>query len=208
MKIQVGEIYMDKVTQTKTTYPNKTRKYLLPCLKHYGEPFIHHINSVFKVAVGIGDFIVDKCGVTHEKHIFILLDTKIANPFFKKFITWIKEQPMYEDDYVFDNIQKSTYHMVVLKFPEQYYSSFQTFKQGKYSQMFNQETIDLFFEKFPDVKKVLIKDHSYRIEFTKKLNKVFELNGQYQILPIEWEGELDFPPNSISEKFNHNLKDK
>lgn len=201
MKVQIGEVYMDKVTNQKTIYPNKTRKYLLPCLREYGDTFIQKLNNVFKVAVGIGDMIVDNCGLKHEKHIFILLDSSIASKFFIEFLDWIREQPMYEDDYVHDNIQKSTYHMVILKFPEKFYDSFETFKVGEYSKMFTKETIDTFFQKYPDVQKVLIKDNNYKIIFTKKVNKIFGTTVQ----PDEWNGELDFPPTNKTEKFNHHL---
>lgn len=202
MKIQIGEVCMDKITQQKTMYTNKTRKYLLPCLKEYGEELINKLNNVFKVAVGIGDIITDDCGFHHEKHIFILLDSNIATSYFIPFIDWIREQPVYEDDYVYANIQKSTYHMVVLKFPEKFYDSFETFKIGKYSKMFDQETIDKFFAKYPKVKKVFIKDHNYKVYFTEKINQRFGTT----LKPEDWEGELDFPPTDKTEKFNNHLK--
>lgn len=205
MKIQIGEIYMDKVTDQKITYPNKTRKYLLPCLKHYGQTFVSKLGSVFKVAVGIGDVITDNCGLHHEKHIFILIDSTIATSFFQKFLVWIREQPQYQDDYVFGNIQKSTYHMVVVKFPESFYESFNTFKEGKYSQMYSAEVIKEFFENHPKIKKVFIKDHNYRIHFTERVNRKYHLTGIHRIAPEEWDGELDFPPNKMTEFFNHHL---
>jgi hypothetical protein len=204
IKYQIGEVYMDKVTQQKTIFPNKTRKYLLPCLREYGETFTNKLNNVFKIAVGIGDIITDNCGFKHEKHLFILIDSTIAHSHFINFLDWIRDQPMYEDDYVHDNIQKSKYHMVVLKFPEKYYSSFDTFKTGAYSNMYNQTTIENFFQSYPDVQKVFIKDHEYRITFTKKLNKVFDTT----LTPEDWEGELDFPPKEKHEVFNHKFKKK
>lgn len=202
MKVQIGEVCMDAVTEQKITYPNKTRKYLLPCLKEYGESFTNKINNVFKVAVGIGDIITDNCGFTHEKHLFILLDSNISPGFFNDFIDWIRDEPMYEDDYVYGNIQKSSYHMVVLRIPEKYYESMDKFKEGKYSEMYDQDTIQAFFDKYPEVQKVFIRDHNYRIEFTKKLNRRFNTT----IKPEEWEGELDLPPTDKTEKFNHYLK--
>lgn len=195
---------MDKVTDQKVTYPNKTRKYLLPCLKEYGEDLINRINNVFKVAIGIGDIIVDNCGYKHEKHIFILLDSIIANKYFKNFLEWIREQSMYQDDYVFDNIQKSQYHMIVLKLPEKFYDTFETFKLGNYSQMYDQETIDKFFSNYPKVKMVFIKDHEYKLYFVKKVNKRYNSS----VNADEWLGELDFPPTEKTEIFNHHLKKK
>jgi hypothetical protein len=92
--------------------------------------------------------------------------------------------------------------MVILKFPEKYYDSFQTFKIGKYSEMYKREDIEKFFENHPKTKDVLIKDHNYRIKFTAKLNKMFHTH----MLPTEFEGELDFKPTEASEIFNHHLK--
>lgn len=206
VKVQLGEVYMDKVTQQKTIYPNKTRKYLLPCLKEYGEIFIQRLNNVFKVAVGIGDIIISKSGLKHEKHIFILLDSTIAPNYFLGFLNWIKDQPMYEDDYVYGNIQKSGLHMIVLKFPDRYYDSFETFKIGKYSGMYSQEVINNFFNNYPDTQKVFIGDHNYKIVFMQELNEwLNNTREQDQIKPEEWEGELDFPPDE-NETFNHHLK--
>lgn len=207
MKIQIGEVYMDKVTNQKTIFPNKTRKYLLPCLREYGNTFITKINNVFKVAVGIGDIIVDQTAIHYERHIFILIDTTIAPKHFMNFLEWVKNEPMYEEDYVYDNIQKSDYHMVVLKFPEKYYDSFETFKKGKYSEMFNEETIHRFFEHHPDAQSVFIKSHNYRIKFAEELNSFLNnVREADKIKPEEWEGEVDFPPTDESEKFNHHLK--
>lgn len=204
MKIQIGEVYMDKVTEQKIPYPNKTMKYLLPCLKDYGSEFLDKLNNVFKVAAGIGDIITDNCGLIHEKHIFILLDSKIAPKFFLSFISWIKDQPMYEDDYVYGNIQKSTYHMIVLGFPEKYWNSLDSFKLGQYSKMYDEKTIKEFFSNYPESQKIFIKDHEYKIKFTKRVNKIFEAD----LKPSEWEGELDFPPTDKTDKFNHHLKRK
>lgn len=202
MKIQIGEIYISKVTNQKTVYTNKTRKYLLPCLMEYGANFTVKLENVFKIAVGIGDIIISNRGIKHEKHLFILLESNIAPSFFIEFLDWIKKQSMYEDDYVFDNIQKSTAHMVILKLPEKYYSSFETFKLGEYSKMYSKEDINKFF-KSNDIKQVLIKDHNYRIRFVGIINRRFKSSIQVS----DWEGELDFKPDN-KEIFNHHLKKK
>lgn len=204
MIIQVGEIQMDKVTQQKIIY-NKTRKFLLPCLKEYGSEFLTKFNSVYKFAAGIGDVIVTQersKKPEFERHIFILLDSTIATSFFIEFIDWVKDEHYYVDDYVFGNIQKSNYHMVILRFPEKYYDSFTTFQEGKYSKMFNSETIEKFFHNYPDVKKIFIKDYNYRIVFTKRLNRLYGST----LKPEEYDGELELPPTDETELFNHHLK--
>lgn len=201
MKIQVGDIYMNKVGD-RPIYPNKTRKYILPCLKEYGDVFMNRLNNVCKIAVGIGDVIVDRTEAVYERHVFILLDSKVAPSFFIDFLDWIREQPMYEDDYVYDNVQRSSFHMVVIKLPEKYYDSFNTFKEGRYSEMFRPETISDFFCAYPDVRKVLIKSHEYKVVFVGKINKRFNTH----LTPNEYEGEYDFKPTPETEIFNHHLK--
>lgn len=202
MKIQIGEVYMDKVTSQKIIYPNKTKKYLLPCLKEYGSEFEKKINSVFKVAVGLGDIVISNRGMAHERHIFILIDSTVAIKFFIDFLDWIKDQVMYEDDYVFGDIQKSNFHMVILKFPEKFWGLFTPFKKGEYSTMFSSDTVKQLFNNHPKVAKVLIRDRNYRIVFTKKLNKIYGLT----LNPHEYDGELDGPPRDEEEYFNHHLK--
>lgn len=202
MKIQVGQIYMDKLTNKKGIYPNKTKKYLLPCLKAYGKQFESKINSVFKVAVGLGDMVYTKAKKeVYERHLFILLDSSVVSKQFKDFIKWIREQIYYEDDYVYGNIQKSSFHMVIIKFPEEFCDSLSTFKKGKYSEMFKEEKGFKFFETHPEAQKVLIKDRNYKVVFVNKVNTRFDTT----ITPEEWEGELDYPPKDANEVFNHYL---
>lgn len=212
MKIQVGEVQMSKVSSqiiiksdnVEEVIPtSKTTKYLVPCLKEYGEKFTTMLRAVYKIAAGIGDAILINRDIKHEKHVFLLLDSaKPMHVHFNNFINWIREQEYFVDDYVYGDIQKSSFHMVILKFPENYYDSFQTFKLGKYSEMYNAEGIDKFFGNHPETKSVLIKDHNYRIKFTAKVNKLFDTHAK----PEEFIGELDFSPTEASEIFNHHLK--
>jgi len=204
MNIKVGEIYLDKVSSQKDFYPNKTRKYLLPCFNEYGELFMNKLNNVFKVAVGIGDVVLDNTGISHSKHLFILLDSSIAKKFFIEFLDWIREQPMYQDDYVFHNIQRSTFHMIVLTVPVKFQESFEHFKVGRYSKMYPIDIVNLYFSKQgrPGVLKVLTGDKTYKVVFARKVNALYGTT----ISPEDIEGELDFPPTPEGDIFNHHLK--
>ena len=92
--------------------------------------------------------------------------------------------------------------MVIIKFPEQFYDSFDTFKEGKYSEMFTKEAIKELFTDFDsDAVRVIKKDSSYKVTFTKRLNEKFNLKGKFAILPKEWQGEFDFPPVIDEETF-------
>jgi len=192
MKLQIGSIVM-----------NKTKKYLIPCIKEYGERFEKEIVSVDRVAYGIGDIITVKSGVRFEKHLFILVDTtsKFSARSFNRMITWLREQEMYEDDYVFDDIRDGHLHMIVIKLPEKHYHTFETFKMGQFSKMYTQKDVERFFSNKPDIKRVLIKEHSYRIEFVKSLNKKYGST----VSPEEFEGELDMPIRREEEEFNRHL---
>lgn len=201
MKTQVGEIFMQAVEKQILPRYNKTRKYLLPCLMDYGKEFTDKLNGVYKVAAGIGDIIISNKGIKHEKHIFILLDTTIARNFFITFLDWIREQPQYEDDYVYGNILNSKFHMVIIKLPEKYYGTFETFKLGKYSEMYSKKEIDVLFKNSKTYKKVITKDYNYKIEFVKELNELFDST----ITPEEYDGEYDLPPDK-KEIFNNHIK--
>jgi hypothetical protein len=199
MKFLIGEVYMQKVPKETNILPNKTRMFMLPIFREYGVVFTNKLNNVFKVAVGIGDVIYDNHSEKRaERHLFILLDSRVAFIHFVEFLDWIREQDMYEDDYVYDNIQITPYHMVVLRIPPKFYDSFETFKKGKYSEMFDQGTIDQFFQRHPEVQKILIKDHNYKVKFVEKLNATFNT----EVDPDEWKGECELPPNPTEEVFN------
>ena len=196
-KLQVGQIIL-----------NRTKKYLAPCIRTYGPEFENCINSMIKVGMGIGDIITVKSGVHFEKHLFILVDTtSVLQPFkfnsriFSRQMKWLREQPMYEDDYVFDDVQAGNLHMVVVKFPEKYYKAYETFKASQFSKMFTMEDVHRFFGKKPEIQRVLVKDHSYKIEFVKSLNDMFDT----RVRPEEFEGELDFPIRKEEETFNNHL---
>lgn len=170
IKIQLGKIFM-----------NRTRKYLFPVIKSYGSDFTFKINSLFKVAVGIGDIIVDKCGIHHEHHLFILVDTLINISQFKSLLDDIRRHDSYEDDYVYGGIMKSRLHMIVIKIPKEYLSSFANFKNSKYSKMYTQEDLKKLFDfdnkeatkEYKTIRRILVKDHSYRFEFAKIISKEF-----------------------------------
>lgn len=196
MKFQLGNIPME--VGRNQVFDNKTKKYLSPILKDYGDIFTGKFNAMFKVAYGIGDMVVENSGINYEKHLFILINTSVATRFFISFIDWIKTQPYYEDDYIYGNIQKTKLHMIVLKIPEKFYESLETFKTGKYSKMYNPESISKYFQKHPNVQKVLIRDHNYKLEFISQLNKEFETN--IEDFDIE-DYELDFPMSSQEEIF-------
>lgn len=175
MKIQLEAIKM-----------NKTKKYLIPCLKEHGKVFVEMISRVKKIAYGLGDMLINK---DYEKHIFILIDTSKFPKYFVALLEYLHEQDFYEDDYAFDEIHNGIFHMVIIKLPESCYGKFDFFTKGEYSKMYSPEQIKQFKDR--EVKQVLIKDHNYKLEFTKKVNKIFQSN--LKVDEVE-DRELDLPP--------------
>jgi len=198
IKIQFGKIFM-----------NRTKKYLLPVLKDYGSDFASKINNLFKVAVGIGDIIVDNCGIHHETHLFILVDTLINTSNFISILDDIRRHSSYEDDYVYGVITKSRFHMIVVKIPDNYHSTLSKFKKGRYSQMYNESDLKKLFlfdsktasEEYKKIQKVLIKDHNYKFEFAKIIQKEFNI-PDFCCADIGDESEFDFPILNIEEVFS------
>ena len=175
MKIQIDSIKM-----------NRTKKYLTPCLKEHGEDFVSRLSKVRKVAYGFADMIIGK---KYEKHIFILINTSKCLEEFVSLLSWLKGKRYYEDDYAFDSLHSGVLHMIVVKLPEICYGKFNFFTKGEYSKMYSLEQIQQI--KSDEVKRVLIKDHNYKLSFTKKLNEYFGTN----LTPKEiGDRELDLPP--------------
>ena len=204
MNIQVGEIIMDRVTKQRIIFPNKSRKYLLACLREYGEEFAFRISDIFKVAVGLGDIVVRNRGFKHEKHLFVLVDVSVAYSFFVTWMEYFKKHKAYQDDYVFGNFTKSNLHMFIIKFPEKYYDAFETFKLGEYSKMYKKADIDRFFSNHKEYSQVLLKDKNYRFRFARQLNAKY--GTTLTAGDISEDMELDEPPTEESEIFNTHLK--
>lgn len=191
IKLQVGSIFM-----------NRTRKYLFPIIKEYGSDFTSKINTLFKVAVGIGDMIVDRCDIHHENHLFILVDTMHNTSQFVSLLDDIRRHSSCEDDYVYGHVSKSRFHMIVIKIPQKYLPTFSNFKQSKFSQMYSKEEIVKLFDynnlTNKDIISVLIKDHNYKFEFAKVIKSEFDVDD----FEINDDCELDLHVLEREEKFN------
>jgi len=203
MKIQLGTIYL-----------NRTRKYLYPIVKSYGDDFLKVVDSMFKVAIGIGDILVNTCGIQHEKHLFILCDAAFNPLVFNKALVWLRGNVAYEDDYVFDLVHSGRLHMIVIKVPENYISSLEKFKKGEFSKMYSTEDIKKFFTYkgvdkrqavlYSKIQKVLIHDHNYKVEFAAQIAKEFNLKEGYPPNEIDSNQEFEFPMLTIEEFFHLN----
>lgn len=183
-------------------------------MKDYGSTFTTKTQSVFKLAFGIGDALMDKESINKEKAIFILIDKKVQPNAFRNFMTWIVNQEYYLFDYPFDDVIKGRKHMLVLKIPDQYDKAYEHFLKGEYSKMYTLEEVDRLFAigryGDPDVailrsqsRDVILKSISMRKPFIQKLKESF---GDLDIKESDLTGkELDFPIEKQKEIFNYNI---
>ena len=210
--------------QSGKLYENKTWKYLYPSLKMYGDTLKKHLNSFFKLAIGVGDHNIQEL---KEPCIFILFDTKKHDPkltvtqyraSFDSFLEWVRLQPYYVKDYLYGGIDIREQHMLVLRLPKGFEDSYIKFKGGLYSEMYSQAIQNILFEKvnlsnkeienrvndrIEGIVKVLNRNFSIAGDFLKNLNKEFGTtlkiedikNHQYDLPPFQWEEVFNYKPN-------------
>lgn len=196
--------------QNGKLYENRTWRYLVPCLKSYGEELKKHLSNLLKLKVGISDFYTE----TTEDCIYICFQTTLFNVFelertryvtaFTTFLQWVKYQPYYYTDYVY-SLTECT-HVLVLKIPEIHKESFENFKLGKYSEMYSKVQVEEYFKLIENKdsnlnvavrnqqiiksRNVLNRNRDLLDDFVKEVNERFKTN----LTKEDLEGtELDFP---------------
>lgn len=208
--------------QSRKLYENRTWRYLYPSLKCYGKELMDYLVSFFKLGVGVGDSNKD----IDSTSIFILFETSLPlttpelekyQNNFSKFLDWIKYQPYYVTDYVFDMHNK---HMVVIKLPYKHSSAYMHFIKGKYSLMYNETEIKQYFSevsltnKILESKinknldktiKILTRDRRYVQNFVDIVNKDFDAN--ITVEQYLGNAELDYPPKKEEEIFNYKKRE-
>jgi hypothetical protein len=208
MQIQRGKLY-----------ENKTWRYLYPCLKFYGEELMKNLGSFFKLAVGVRDF----NRKDEPNCLYILIDTNIPlasdsqirdyKERFSKFLDWLSYQEYYVSDYIYEKDM----HMLVLRIPKEYSSTYINFTKGQYSKMYSLKDIRDYFKylqipnkelelkqngKLKIIKDVLNKEKSYIKTFVDIVNKEFKTTASVNDFI---EAELDFPPKKEEEIFNYEV---
>ena len=127
-------------------YENKTWFYLTPVLRGHGNTFITKFNSVWKLAVGIHDMLLDGSDIANGRNIYILFDKKFNESKFEDFLQYVKYQDYYKADYSFDtDLQNSRKHMIIIKVPKMFNNAYDMFLKGKYSKMYEKEYLEKFF---------------------------------------------------------------
>jgi len=207
--------------QSGKLYENRTWKYLYPCLKHYDSELIKRLSSFFKLCVGVGDQNKEDLSIS----LYILIDTNIALSSeqarvdykirFGEFLTWLKHQDYYVDDYMYENGVVSTKHMVVITLPKEFHNAYFNFIKGNYSNMYTPKAINDYFAyvkltnketelirnaKIKNTRDVLTKDKKYLPKFVAQVNERFATNVEDKYF---LDAELDYPPVEEEEIFNY-----
>lgn len=185
-------------------YVNKTWRYLTPCLKGHGEDFISKFNSIFKLAVGIHDTLLDGSKLSNKKSIFIMCDKSYNKYNFYDFLDWVKNEPYFLGDYCPEaELKGSNKHVIILEIPEKYHKAYDSFLRAKYSQMFTKEEVSSLFSSpgKKEEKYVLLKHRAGVLNLIKSINKEFDCN--YKLEDYDYSGEeLELPLNKCQEIFN------
>lgn len=193
MDIQLGKVYV-----------NKTYKYLIPCLKLYGDTFVTKLNSVFNLAFGIHDTVLDATEYEGQKLIYILSDKLYQAAKFQNFLNYVKHQPYYVMDYAFDDQERGRQHMLVIKFPESHFDVYDKFIDGKYSKMYTKDEVNKFFRKEGESRDVVTRSKKMIPVFIERIKASFGETTKITEQEISREGmEYDFPPEQQKEFFNY-----
>ena len=184
-------------------YTNRTKDYLLPSITtELGKVFKQKSSTqIYKLAVGVYDKLLDGTNILKGRNaFFILVDKTVIPQEFKKFKDWLKYQDFYITDYQYEHDK----HMFVIEIPEILNDSYNNFKKGAYSKMYNKEQLDKYFltdnKTYPY--KVLTKHPSMRMKFIEKVVDKF----QVEVKESDFlDAEYDFPPSINPEKevFNY-----
>lgn len=190
MKIELGTIYQ-----------NRTLRYLVPAFNLYGEVFKIKFNTIFKVAFGIQDSLLEGSYLEDQQNIYILIDKAVKNNLFLSYMNWIKLQKYYVADYAYDNLENGRFHMLALAFPEHMSLSYSEFKKGNYSLMYSKDEVESLF-KNEEVKAVLLKKDSAFSSYNKILKENFGTELSFEEFK-SFNGEYDIPPKREEEYFNY-----
>ena len=194
MEVEIGKLYI-----------NRTVKYLVPALLFYGPTLKTKLNSVFKLAFGVTDSLIEGTHLEGQKNIFILIDKAVRPDLFQNFMDWVKHQEYFVTDYTYDAILEanSRKHMVVLAFPQPLEDAYDKFLKGKYSLMYTKEEVISYFSEDNKIeaRQVINKTRDAKAKYINLIKDTFNTQLEPQdFLVGSWE--YDLPPNKEEEFFN------
>lgn len=190
-------------TELGKIYENKTKQFLVPGLKLYGDTFIaKFVGDLFKLAYGIHDSLLEGADILEGKRpIFIMCDKGVNAHKTWKTIEWFQTRDYYITDYGCDLNSPPRKHMLVLDYPKELSDTYNKFIEGKYSEMYNKEMLDkLFLDKDSSAYKILTKAPSYMPVFINKIEETFDVRIEDKTPYIDSELEFPFGMNTKTRK--------
>lgn len=182
-------------------YTNKTKRFLYPCLKGYGDPFVTKFNLTYKLAVGIHDQTVEDTFSYKENKLYILFDTMYNPRNFESFLKWVKNEPYFIYDYVFSkDCKQNRMRMLILQVPIEYEDSYQAFLKGMYSKMYNKKQLDFLWKQKTDDYHILCNSPVAKKNMLVKIRDEFEIFDDVSYFNSIEESEL--PLKNKEEIFN------
>lgn len=182
---------------------NKTWKFLVPCLRGHGEVFVKNFNPILK-ETRIYDYSLET--PIKGRNLYILCDDSYNKESVDNFLQFVKNTSFFKTSYPYGKTKSKT--MVVIELPERFFNAYDKFLEGKYSEMYSKEDIDLLFNlkgKHNEYK-ILTKDCSLRNDFIDSINK--EFGTTLEDKDFEDFNELEFPLRIAEETFNYSEKEK
>lgn len=181
MEIEQGKIY-----------ENRTKNYLFRSLYTHGIKYRRNLSLLFKLAIGINDILDNSEGT----NIYVLVDAGQNVKLFVKILEWLRKQPYYIKDYIFDDILTGYQHMLVLHVPDR--NIYDHFMSSNYSIMYSDSLAHELFTEDESLGVLTRSDETTKI-FVNALNKYWGEKFTYD----EWVGEVDYPWIPEEEKFNY-----
>lgn len=167
------------VISGKANVNNTGYMYILPCLRAHGEELMRKLRKVYKLGVAVGD---DNDDLPIGEYIYIVIDTTARNKFylnvFSDFMQWVREEPYYKKDYTLSERA----HVLVLRYPDEFYDICTKLSENKYLGLYTKEQLDLFYrdeyismtaQMKEKIYNVVIGNPEYFPTFVKEVNEKF-----------------------------------
>ena len=163
---------LKELIKKREVYRNKTLQFLIPILKYYGETFSTYIDNINRVAflIKMKDIEIDE----NELPIFIIYDGKYKPSYTESFINYLKNTTIFINDFLHGN-PYDRIRVLVIRFPEKYKNAYFKFKEGKYSEMYDEETINKYFVNIK-TRKILKKEPNSLLYLYKEIEEEFGKN--------------------------------
>lgn len=176
---------------------NRTHTYLSPIISTYRHTFCKQLESLNKVAWGIGDMFYREL---HDcKYNLFLL---VANKDIQGFLDYFRSSSYYTDDYKYDD----KHHILVIQISKRFYKAYDNFLKSQYSEMYELKEVRTLVKQFIGGKPnptfyILVKDDRYEKVFRNILIETFNLDKDFKIDVSD--REWDFPIKLQEEVFNY-----